>query len=58
MILNFWWSIFPSMNIRVYYRMVTFTATIPAYARAVFLKTAFEKCTPREQQFLKEIRGQ
>lgn len=55
-ILNIWWSIFPSTNIKVYYRMLRFCQHVPTgVAKTIFLKTARDKCSPREQAFIHYI---
>lgn len=53
MIINLYWSLFPSVNIRVFYRAVLSNMKSPI-GWSVLVDTAFKRCTRREQQFLTE----
>lgn len=53
-LLNIWWTLYPSVNINIYYLMMDFVHEQTPQIQQHFLKTAYEQCTPREQQFLKE----
>lgn len=52
--LNVWWSVAPSTEIRVFYRVSALASSLPGplRARMVFVKTPYERCSPSEQAFL------
>lgn len=55
-LLNIWWRLFPSCNIRVYHRMIQFVTQNskewPREAARTSLKTAWNQCSKREQVYL------
>lgn len=54
---NLWWSLFPSVNINVYYGMMDDALNMrlrgeSEMLQAHWLHGAYVRCTPREQAFL------
>lgn len=48
-----YWTMFPSLGIRVYLRMVEFVCSRNSSIAVPILQTVFDKCSDREQIFLK-----
>ena len=55
MILNFWWTLNPPVNVRVFYRCGAFENDVliqTSCMSRLASKAAFDRCTKREQEFV------